>query len=68
MWRLLRGSVLQSAGCPWPYHNPRNIPDPVISVERDCYFYPHILGKYLKKNHLNAEIHEISGSVEIARA
>jgi ATP phosphoribosyltransferase len=28
--------------------------------------YPHILGKYLKKNHLNAEIHEISGSVEIA--
>jgi len=28
--------------------------------------YPNILSKYLKKNHLNAEIHEISGSVEIA--
>jgi ATP phosphoribosyltransferase len=28
--------------------------------------YPTILKKYLKKNHLNAEIHEISGSVEIA--
>lgn len=28
--------------------------------------YPHILSKYLKKSHLNAEIHEISGSVEIA--
>jgi ATP phosphoribosyltransferase len=28
--------------------------------------YPNILGQYLKKNNLNAEIHEISGSVEIA--
>jgi ATP phosphoribosyltransferase len=28
--------------------------------------YPHILSRFLKKNHLNAEIHEISGSVEIA--
>jgi ATP phosphoribosyltransferase len=28
--------------------------------------YPHILSKYLETNHLNAEIHEISGSVEIA--
>lgn len=28
--------------------------------------YPTILKKFLKKNHLNAEIHEISGSVEIA--
>jgi ATP phosphoribosyltransferase len=28
--------------------------------------YPAILRKFLKKNHLNAEIHEISGSVEIA--
>jgi ATP phosphoribosyltransferase len=28
--------------------------------------YPHILGKFLKKNNLKAEIHEISGSVEIA--
>lgn len=28
--------------------------------------YPNILKKFLKKNHLKAEIHEISGSVEIA--
>jgi ATP phosphoribosyltransferase len=28
--------------------------------------YPHILSKYLKDNNLNAEIEEISGSVEIA--
>jgi ATP phosphoribosyltransferase len=28
--------------------------------------YPHILGKFLKKNNVKAEIHEISGSVEIA--
>jgi ATP phosphoribosyltransferase len=28
--------------------------------------YPHILGKWLEKNNLKAEIHEISGSVEIA--
>jgi len=28
--------------------------------------YPKILGDYLKKNKVNAEIHEISGSVEIA--
>ncbi len=28
--------------------------------------YPHILGKYLKENNITAEIHEISGSVEIA--
>jgi ATP phosphoribosyltransferase len=28
--------------------------------------YPGILTKFLEKNHLNAEIHEISGSVEIA--
>ena len=28
--------------------------------------YPVILRKYLDRNHLNAEIHEISGSVEIA--
>lgn len=28
--------------------------------------YPNILGKYLKKNSIQAEIHEISGSVEIA--
>lgn len=28
--------------------------------------YPHILTKWLKKNNLKAEIHEISGSVEIA--
>lgn len=28
--------------------------------------YPNILGRFLKKNNLNAEIHEISGSVEIA--
>jgi ATP phosphoribosyltransferase len=28
--------------------------------------YPHILGKFLQDNHLSAEIHEISGSVEIA--
>ena len=28
--------------------------------------YPHTLGEFLKKNKINAEIHEISGSVEIA--
>lgn len=28
--------------------------------------YPHILNKYLEQNRLTAEIHEISGSVEIA--
>ncbi|MCX7987368.1 MAG: ATP phosphoribosyltransferase [Bacteroidales bacterium] len=28
--------------------------------------YPHILTKFLKENNINAEIHEISGSVEIA--
>jgi ATP phosphoribosyltransferase len=28
--------------------------------------YPHILSKFLERNKLNAEIHEISGSVEIA--
>lgn len=28
--------------------------------------YPHILTRWLEKNNLNAEIHEISGSVEIA--
>jgi ATP phosphoribosyltransferase len=28
--------------------------------------YPHILGRFLEKHNLNAEIHEISGSVEIA--
>ena len=28
--------------------------------------YPALLGKYLEKNQINAEIHEISGSVEIA--
>lgn len=28
--------------------------------------YPKILGDFLKKNHINCEIHEISGSVEIA--
>lgn len=28
--------------------------------------YPHTLKKYLSENHLEAEIHEISGSVEIA--
>lgn len=28
--------------------------------------YPKILGNYLKENNVNAEIHEISGSVEIA--
>jgi ATP phosphoribosyltransferase len=28
--------------------------------------YPHILGKWLEKNKLEADIHEISGSVEIA--
>lgn len=28
--------------------------------------YPHILGNYLKENNISAEIHEISGSVEIA--
>jgi ATP phosphoribosyltransferase len=37
-----------------------------FSGKRIATSYPHILGKYLKKNHLNAEIHEISGSVEIA--
>jgi ATP phosphoribosyltransferase len=28
--------------------------------------YPHLVGKYLRDNKINAEIHEISGSVEIA--
>jgi ATP phosphoribosyltransferase len=28
--------------------------------------YPHILGTFLAENHIDAEIHEISGSVEIA--
>ncbi len=28
--------------------------------------YPNILNKFLKKNHINSEIHEIGGSVEIA--
>jgi len=28
--------------------------------------YPFLVGQYLKKNNVNAEIHEISGSVEIA--
>jgi len=28
--------------------------------------YPFLVGEYLKKNNVNAEIHEISGSVEIA--
>jgi ATP phosphoribosyltransferase len=28
--------------------------------------YPHLVGKYLRDNQINAEIHEISGSVEIA--
>jgi ATP phosphoribosyltransferase len=28
--------------------------------------YPHILTKYLHENHINANIHQISGSVEIA--
>ncbi len=28
--------------------------------------YPHILGNYLKESNISAEIHEISGSVEIA--
>ncbi|HLA53350.1 MAG TPA: ATP phosphoribosyltransferase, partial [Flavitalea sp.] len=28
--------------------------------------YPHIVGKFLKENGVNAELHEISGSVEIA--
>jgi len=28
--------------------------------------YPHIVGDFLKKNRIDAEIHEISGSVEIA--
>ncbi|MDX2246268.1 MAG: ATP phosphoribosyltransferase [Bacteroidia bacterium] len=28
--------------------------------------YPHLLGRFLQKNHVSADIHEISGSVEVA--
>lgn len=42
-------------------------PGPVyFNGKRIATSYPHILSRYLAENNLNAEIHEISGSVEIA--
>ena len=37
-----------------------------FSGKRIATSYPHILSRYLEKNNIKAEIHEISGSVEIA--
>jgi ATP phosphoribosyltransferase len=45
----------------WDYKNIKDLDGKSIATS-----YPKILGNYLKKNNINAEIHEISGSVEIA--
>jgi ATP phosphoribosyltransferase len=45
----------------WDYKNINDLDGKSIATS-----YPKILGNYLKKNNINAEIHEISGSVEIA--
>ncbi|WP_296621582.1 ATP phosphoribosyltransferase [Marivirga sp.] len=45
----------------WDYKNIKELDGKSIATS-----YPKILGNYLKKNNVNAEIHEISGSVEIA--
>jgi ATP phosphoribosyltransferase len=45
----------------WDYKNIKDLDGKSIATS-----YPKILGNYLKENNINAEIHEISGSVEIA--
>ena len=45
----------------WDYKNIKELDGKSIATS-----YPKILGNYLKENNINAEIHEISGSVEIA--
>ncbi len=37
-----------------------------LNGKRIATSYPHLVSEYLKKNNVNADIHEISGSVEIA--
>lgn len=44
-----------------PYHGVQDFEGKSLATS-----YPKILGDYLKANNVNAEIHEISGSVEIA--
>jgi ATP phosphoribosyltransferase len=44
-----------------PYGGPATLEGMKIATS-----YPNILGRFLEENHLNAEIHVISGSVEIA--
>ncbi|MGM0580834.1 MAG: ATP phosphoribosyltransferase [Bacteroidota bacterium] len=45
----------------WDYKNIKELDGKSIATS-----YPKILGNYLKENNIKAEIHEISGSVEIA--
>jgi len=45
----------------WDYKNIKELDGKSIATS-----YPKILGNFLKENNINAEIHEISGSVEIA--
>lgn len=43
-----------------------NYSDNFLQGKRIATSYPVIVKQYLEKNHINAEVHEISGSVEIA--
>ena len=45
----------------WDYKNIKE-----LDGKKHRNLYPKILGNFLKENNINAEIHEISGSVEIA--
>jgi ATP phosphoribosyltransferase len=45
---------------------PRGVEYQLESIKSIATSYPRILGNFLKEKHIKAEIHEISGSVEIA--
>ena len=63
VFRLGFGKCRLSIAVPktFPYHSVADLEGLKIATS-----YPGILGKYLKTSGINAEIHEISGSVEIA--
>lgn len=58
--------VSVNAGFRWPSRNRWNIPGPEFFNGKRMTSYPSILKKYLAENNLKAEVHVITGSVEIA--
>ena len=56
-----------NAGCPWPLEETNHIGTcTFLQDKKIATTYPVLVEKFLKEKNIQAEIHEISGSVEIA--